>query len=48
MKNPKSIYKFSHHDLSDTTILLVNWQENIKQHPCWEEKLFYSEMIKHM
>ena len=46
MENPKSIYGFSHHDLSDTTILLVIQQENITQHPYWEKKKhFYSKMI---
>ena len=45
MGNPKPIYRFSHHDLSDTTIVSVNWQENTTQHPYWEKKHFYSEMI---
>ena len=31
MGNPKPIYRFSHHDFSDITVLLVNWQENITQ-----------------
>ena len=32
MGNRKPIYRFSHHDLRDTTVLSVNRQENIIQH----------------
>ena len=30
--NPKPVYRFSHPNLSETTILSVNWPENISQH----------------
>ena len=37
MGNPYSIYRFSYHTYSDSTVLLINCQKNIIQHPYWGE-----------
>ena len=39
MGDSYSIYSFSYHIFSDSTILLINCQKNIMQHPYWEENV---------